>query len=73
VLWTITYALIEKGFAVEAQDNLLPTDLGTLARSIIFASDQLDTARGFKQLREGPSDEELLDAVASAEEFTAWS
>jgi len=31
---------------------------------------RLDTARGFKQLREGPSDEELLDAVASAEEFT---
>ena len=60
-------ALIEKGFAVEAQDNLLPTDLGTLASKYYL---RLDTARGFKQLREGPSDEELLDAVASAEEFT---
>ncbi|MGZ4925490.1 MAG: DEAD/DEAH box helicase [Halobacteriota archaeon] len=60
-------ALIEKGFAVEAQANLLPTDLGTLASKYYL---RLDTARGFKQLREGPSDEELLDAVASAEEFT---
>ena len=59
-------ALIEKGFAVEAQDNLLPTDLGTLASKYYL---RLDTARGFKQLREGPSDEELLNAVASAEEF----
>jgi len=59
-------ALIEQGFAVEAEDLLLPTDLGKLASKYYL---RLNTARGFTQLRESPTDEELLDAVASAEEF----
>jgi replicative superfamily II helicase len=59
-------SLITQGFAVETEGLLLPTDLGTLASKYYL---RLNTARGFAQLKESPSDEELLDAVASAEEF----
>jgi replicative superfamily II helicase len=58
--------LINQGFAVEADDLLLPTELGKLASKYYL---RLNTARGFAQLKEAPTDEELLDAVASAEEF----
>ncbi len=58
--------LINQGFAVEAEGLLLPTDLGKLASKYYL---RLNTARGFAQLKEAPTDEELLDAVASAEEF----
>jgi len=59
-------SLIGQGFTVEAEGRLLPTDLGKLASKYYL---RLNTARGFAQLRESPTDEELLDAVASAEEF----
>ncbi|MGZ4864470.1 MAG: DEAD/DEAH box helicase [Halobacteriota archaeon] len=59
-------SLIKQGFAGEADGLLLPTDLGKLASKYYL---RLNTAREFAQLREGPTDEELLDAVASAEEF----
>jgi len=59
-------ALIEQGFAIETEDRLLPTDIGKLASKYYL---RLNTARGFTQLQESPTDEELLDAVSSAEEF----
>jgi replicative superfamily II helicase len=59
-------SLIRQGFTVETEGRLLPTDLGKLASKYYL---RLNTARGFAQLRESPTDEELLDAVDSAEEF----
>ena len=60
-------SLIQEGFVAETQDGLSPTDLGTLASKYYL---RLGTARTFQHLREGATDDELLDAVASAEEFT---
>lgn len=59
-------SLIEQEFAVETDGILVPTDRGRLASKYYL---RLNTARGFAQLRESPTDDELLDCVASAEEF----
>jgi len=60
-------SLIQEGFVAETPDGLSPTDLGTLASKYYL---RLGTARTFQHLREGATDDELLDAVAAAEEFT---
>ena len=60
------HGLVEHGFAVEANEHLAPTDLGRLASRYYL---RLSTAQSFRQLKERPTDDELLDAVSSAEEF----
>jgi replicative superfamily II helicase len=59
-------SLVEQGFAVESDGILVPTDRGRLASKYYL---RLNTARAFAGLRESPTDNELLDCVASAEEF----
>jgi replicative superfamily II helicase len=59
-------SLIEQGFAGESDDILVSTDRGQLASKYYL---RLETARAFANLRESPTDDELLDCVASAEEF----
>jgi hypothetical protein len=58
--------LIEQGFVVVSDELLMPTDLGKLASRYYL---RLNTAMSFKQLKGRPTDAELLDAVASADEF----
>ncbi|MGZ4901740.1 MAG: DEAD/DEAH box helicase [Halobacteriota archaeon] len=59
-------SLIDRGFVAARDELLAPTDLGTLTSTYYL---RLDTARIFGQLHADPTDEELLEAVASAAEF----
>lgn len=59
-------SLIDGGFVAGKNEHLAPTDLGTLTSTFYL---RLSTARNFGQLRVNPTDEELLEAVASAAEF----
>ncbi|MGZ7207155.1 MAG: DEAD/DEAH box helicase [Halobacteriota archaeon] len=59
-------SLIDGGFVAARDEHLAPTDLGSLTSTYYL---RLDTARIFGQLRVNPTDEELLEAVASAAEF----
>ena len=66
LLYAHVDSLIEEGFAGESDGVLVSTDLGQLASKYYL---RLDTARAFADLKESPTDDELLDCVASAEEF----
>jgi len=59
-------SLVGGGFVSATDEHLAPTELGTLTSTYYL---RLDTARIFGHLRVGPTDEELLEAVASAAEF----
>ncbi len=59
-------ALVNDGFVAATGERLAPTELGTLTSTYYL---RLDTARIFGHLRDDPTDEELLEAIASAAEF----
>ncbi|MDD1721408.1 MAG: DEAD/DEAH box helicase [Euryarchaeota archaeon] len=59
-------SLVDGGFVSATDEHLAPTELGTLTSTYYL---RLDTARIFGHLRVSPTDEELLEAVASAAEF----
>jgi len=59
--------LIDNGFVIESDEELSPTEIGNLASKYYL---HLSTALRFRELRQSPSDEELLVAVSSADEFS---
>lgn len=59
--------LIHNGFVIESDMGLRPTELGNLGSKYYL---HLSTALRFRELRQSPSDEELLVAVSSADEFS---
>jgi replicative superfamily II helicase len=59
--------LVENGFVMESDTGLRPTELGNLASKYYL---HLSSALRFRELRKAPSDEELLMAVSSADEFS---
>jgi replicative superfamily II helicase len=67
VLEESLHLLIDNGFVMESDGGLRPTELGNLASRYYL---RLSSALRFKELRKAPSDEELLMAVSSTEEFS---
>ena len=59
--------LIHNGFVIASDEGLRPTELGNLGSKYYL---HLSTALRFRELRQSPSDEELLVAVSSADEFS---